>query len=479
MIRRLLDFSPETFDLLVYLVASHHGKVRLALHAGPKDQEYRDQDGRGLPIRGVREGDRLPSVVVVPGEPPLPEVALTLLPSHIGLSERTGISWQERCAAIIERHGPGSLAFLETILRAGGCSRFATQNQRLDPGIGGRRMSIHLHLLKGCSPTPLANYLKALGILRLVGEQVDKQVRGWWDGEQFCVLTRLSREELERYFLEGYEPTPLLSPWNKGCGFFNSEDPGLDPIERSHATRFDRFRRGVKDARLLSDAISRADAAIRAVKARTKTNRAFQTKEQRALLVSSEAYLQCLGWYQSQTREARPATRQKSAPGSGGNNTSAHDIRCRETADESRSGPPQIQPGLQAPTGCLRGAYTRLSKRMNLFPTADAYGAVPMLNGCLRRSCSTNSGTLSGRPYWGRAATMAAWISPITSCSSLAFCSSWHQNQVALQAMRKNYLRIHSGWRLRTNSQAPRSASINLVQQAEPIVLRDSQAVIL
>ena len=67
-------------------------------------------------------------------------------------------------------------------------------------------------ILKGCSPAPLANYLKALGILRLVGEQADKQARGWWEGEYFYLLTRLSKEELEAFFLERYEPTPLLSP---------------------------------------------------------------------------------------------------------------------------------------------------------------------------------------------------------------------------------------------------------------------------
>ena len=75
-------------------------------------------------------------------------------------------------------------------------------------------MSMHLHQLNGCAPAPLANYLKALGVLRLVGEQVDAQARGWWDGERFCLLTRLSKEELETFFLEQYEPTPLVSPWN-------------------------------------------------------------------------------------------------------------------------------------------------------------------------------------------------------------------------------------------------------------------------
>ncbi len=118
LVQRLLKTSADEFDLLTYLVASHHGKVRVALHAAPKDQEYRDRDGRGLPIRGIREGDRLPSVVLVPGEPALPEVTLTLAPAALGLSEKTGRSWRERSQRVLERFGPGALALLEAVLRA-------------------------------------------------------------------------------------------------------------------------------------------------------------------------------------------------------------------------------------------------------------------------------------------------------------------------------------------------------------------------
>ena len=39
-------------------------------------------------------------------------------------------------------------------------------------------MTLHMHTLKGCSPAPLANYLKALGVLRLVAEQADLNARG-------------------------------------------------------------------------------------------------------------------------------------------------------------------------------------------------------------------------------------------------------------------------------------------------------------
>jgi CRISPR-associated endonuclease/helicase Cas3 len=134
LIERLLNCTAEEFDLVAYLVASHHGKVRISLHAAPKDQDYRDCDGRGLPIRGIREGDRLPSIALVPGEPPIPEVSLTLTPAAVGLSYRTGISWRERCHGLLERHGPAALAFLEAILRAADvrASRLTTNDPALD-----------------------------------------------------------------------------------------------------------------------------------------------------------------------------------------------------------------------------------------------------------------------------------------------------------------------------------------------------------
>jgi len=60
--QRFSGLDAHQFNLLAYLVASHHGKVRLRLQASPKDQDYRDTDGLGLPIQGVREADQLPGI---------------------------------------------------------------------------------------------------------------------------------------------------------------------------------------------------------------------------------------------------------------------------------------------------------------------------------------------------------------------------------------------------------------------------------
>ena len=62
-------------------------------------------------------------------------------------------------------------------------------------------MTIHLHKLEGCAPTPLAHYLKALAVLRLVSEQRDSGARGWWAGEAFWLSTTLSPVELVDFLL--------------------------------------------------------------------------------------------------------------------------------------------------------------------------------------------------------------------------------------------------------------------------------------
>lgn len=104
----------------------------------------------------------------------------------------------------------------------------------------------HVILLEGCSPTPLASYLKALGILRLVAEQADPEARGYWAGETFALSTALSEDGLGDFFGNHYEPTPILAPWNGGSGFYPADNKdGFDPLRASPAYRFHGLRAAI------------------------------------------------------------------------------------------------------------------------------------------------------------------------------------------------------------------------------------------
>ncbi len=112
----ILALDADRFDLLAYLVCAHHGKLRLAWHACPADQEA--GDGR---IRGIVDGESLPALTLADahgGYHPLPEACLTLAPAGAGLNPVTGAGWTERVLGLLERHGPFALAWLEAILRA-------------------------------------------------------------------------------------------------------------------------------------------------------------------------------------------------------------------------------------------------------------------------------------------------------------------------------------------------------------------------
>lgn len=81
------------------------------------------------------------------------------------------------------------------------------------------------HRLTGCAPIPLAHYLKALGILRLVAEQADPTAQGWWSGDVFHLRTSLDEAALQRFFLEEYKPTPVVVPWSGNDFFAASRNP--------------------------------------------------------------------------------------------------------------------------------------------------------------------------------------------------------------------------------------------------------------
>jgi CRISPR-associated protein Csx17 len=108
---------------------------------------------------------------------------------------------------------------------------------------------MHIHDLNGCAPTPLAHYLKALGILRIVAEQADPLARGWWEGDRFRLATSRSFDELLNFFMADYRPTPLLAPWNGASGFFRTWDAKKKKLRESKNGRALELLISLKDDR--------------------------------------------------------------------------------------------------------------------------------------------------------------------------------------------------------------------------------------
>ena len=69
----------------------------------------------------------------------------------------------------------------------------------------------HRLTFHGCSPVPLAHYLKALGVLRVVGEQVDDRAAGCWERDRFVLDSTLNRESVIDFFLNRLRARPYRS----------------------------------------------------------------------------------------------------------------------------------------------------------------------------------------------------------------------------------------------------------------------------
>jgi len=102
-------------------------------------------------------------------------------------------------------------------------------------------------VLSGCTPEPFSSYLTGLAVLRLVSEQKDRGARGWWDGGVFYLESNLDEERLLNFFLNEYVPTPIVSPWNGGSGFYGGDNTeGMDAIMQSESERFALYRETIR-----------------------------------------------------------------------------------------------------------------------------------------------------------------------------------------------------------------------------------------
>ncbi|MBC7818548.1 MAG: type I-U CRISPR-associated protein Csx17 [Planctomycetaceae bacterium] len=102
--------------------------------------------------------------------------------------------------------------------------------------------------LSGCTPEPLMNYLKALGVFRLVAEaeEADPEATLAWTNGTASLRTRLNRDAILDFFLTQYRPTPILAPWNGGSGFYGGGSAPVEAISRSTSPRLQLYRETIQ-----------------------------------------------------------------------------------------------------------------------------------------------------------------------------------------------------------------------------------------
>lgn len=117
--------------------------------------------------------------------------------------------------------------------------------------------------LNGCTLEPLLGYLKAIGVLRVLGRQADPDIMGRWAGQALAITTNLSADDVMDFFLDAYEPTPIITPWNSGSGFAPDDatksKKAFDTVEllaESTQPRLGPYRDSIAIARSL---VARAD----------------------------------------------------------------------------------------------------------------------------------------------------------------------------------------------------------------------------
>jgi len=103
-------------DLVAYLAASHHGKVRLSIRSMPDEFSPLDKERRFA--RGVWDGEKIPSVDLGGGTT-MPTTQIDLSFMDLGEGSR-GPSWLARMLALRDRDDLGifRLAFMEALVKA-------------------------------------------------------------------------------------------------------------------------------------------------------------------------------------------------------------------------------------------------------------------------------------------------------------------------------------------------------------------------
>ncbi|MGE0790187.1 MAG: CRISPR-associated helicase Cas3' [Sandaracinaceae bacterium] len=129
LVSALLAVRAGRPDLVAFLVAAHHGKVRVSLR--PLQWTELAPEGE---LRGVRADDAVPSVATPSGSSP----EAPPLPMGLAVLGRgpDGASWTDRVSRLLQSQGPFRLAYLEALVRIADWAASETPSVWLEDGHG-------------------------------------------------------------------------------------------------------------------------------------------------------------------------------------------------------------------------------------------------------------------------------------------------------------------------------------------------------
>ena len=96
--------------------------------------------------------------------------------------------------------------------------------------------------LNGCKVTPIGSLLKGLGVFKLISDQLDPDATAWWENDTLSIDTSVDKNGIISFFTSEYQPSPILSPWNSGSGFYNQKKNILKQIQKTNSLRFSLYR---------------------------------------------------------------------------------------------------------------------------------------------------------------------------------------------------------------------------------------------
>jgi|AADL01.1.fsa_nt_gi CRISPR-associated protein Csx17 len=101
------------------------------------------------------------------------------------------------------------------------------------------------YTFKGCTTNSLGSYLKALGLFDILSKKYS-DTRGYWENDEFNIILPLeSEEDIMNFFIEEYEPLPVVSPWNNGGGFVNPK-PELNNLLKLDEPRLETYKNVIR-----------------------------------------------------------------------------------------------------------------------------------------------------------------------------------------------------------------------------------------